>query len=134
MKKATLFFNLTVTMLLLSLTMAVSGFILWLAFPSGGGGGGGHGRGGGGELTFWELSKHTWIDIHNWVAVALLVIAIIHVVLHWKWIARMSKKIITQAVQQIHSAYPKPLMSTNNLLASRTAIPVDTDSTPGSQD
>ena len=114
MKKATLFFNLIVTMLLLGLTMAVSGFILWLAFPSGGGGGGGHGRGGGGELTFWERSKHTWIDIHNWVAVVLLVVAIVHIILHWKWIVRMSKQFINQAVQQIHGAYLKPVMSTNN--------------------
>jgi len=131
MKKATLFFDLAFTMLLLSLTMAVSGFVLWLAFPSGGGGG--HGRGGGGELTFWELSKHSWIDVHNWVAVALLVVAIIHIILHWKWIIRMIKKIITQTATQLRVAYPRPMVHTTNYLVSEAVMLTNTDSMPGRQ-
>jgi len=133
MKKATLFFNLAVTMFLLSLTMAISGFVLWLAFPSGGGGGGGHGRGGGGELTFWELSKHTWIDVHNWVAVALLVVAIVHIILHWKWIVRMPKKFITQTAAQLRGAYPRPVVHTTNYLVSEAVMLTNTDSMPGRQ-
>ncbi|MFC2123072.1 DUF4405 domain-containing protein [Bacteroidota bacterium] len=132
MKKATLFFNLAVTMFLLSLTMAISGFVLWLAFPSGGGGGG-HGRGGGDELTFWELSKHSWIDVHNWVAVALLSVAIIHIILHWKWIARMSKNIITQTAAQLRGAYPRPVVHTTNYLVSEAVMLTNTDSMPGRQ-
>ena len=98
MKKSTLYFNLTIIMFLLGLTEAVSGFVLWLAFPSGGGGGGlgRHGGGGGGgfgELTFWGISKHTWIDIHDWVGVALIALVLVHVILHWKWIARMTKSL-----------------------------------------
>jgi len=108
MKKATLFFNLTVSMFLLGLTMAVSGFVLWLAFPSGGGGGGGHGRGGGGELTFWELSKH-------------------------KWIVRMSKQFITQTATQLRGAYPRPVVPATKYLVSGAAIPVESDCMPGRQ-
>ena len=85
MRKATTHYILTTTMALLSLAEGISGFVLWLAFPRGGG------RGGGGELTFWAVSKNTWIDIHDWVAVALLVVVIIHIVLHWDWIVRMTK-------------------------------------------
>ena len=40
----------------------------------------------GGEATFWSLSRHDWGDLHDWVAVALLVVVIIHIILHWKWI------------------------------------------------
>ena len=53
----------------------------------------GWGGGGGSELTFWEISRHTWIDIHDWVAVALVVLVVVHVVLHWKWIFRMVKSL-----------------------------------------
>ena len=89
MKKAKVLWIMAINMAMLGLAEVVSGFVLWLGFPSGGGGGG---RGGGlGELTFWELSKHTWIDIHDWVAVALVVLVLVHVVLHWKWIVRMAK-------------------------------------------
>ena len=92
MKKAKVLWIMTINMVLLGLAEAVSGFVLWLGFPSGGGGGGrGSGGGGVGELTFWELSKHTWIDIHDWVAVALVVLVLVHIILHWKWIARMAK-------------------------------------------
>jgi len=80
MKKARTYWSLVIGMTVLGLAQAVTGFVLWLGFPTGGGGGGrGWGGGGGvGNLTFWELSKHTWIDIHDWVAVALVVIVIVH--------------------------------------------------------
>ena len=95
MTKAKMYFGLSVTMAILAVVEAVSGFILWFGFPQGGGGGG-RGWGGGsgtGQLTFWELSKHTWVDIHDWVAVALIVMVIVHVILHRKWIVRMAKSL-----------------------------------------
>ena len=71
----------------LGLLEAVSGFILWFALPRG------TGRfGGGGGAEFWALSRHTWIDIHDWVAVAIMAVVIIHLALHWKWIVYTTKK------------------------------------------
>ena len=87
MKKANIYFGLAVTIGIIAIVEAVSGFVLWLGFPQGGGGG--RGWGGGGQLAFWDISKHTWIDIHDWVAVALIILVIVHVALHWKWILRM---------------------------------------------
>ncbi len=92
--RAKTYWILAISMAVTGLLEAISGFILWLGFPSGGGGGGlGRAWGGGGigQLTFWELSKHTWTDIHDWAAVALVALVVIHVALHWKWIARMAK-------------------------------------------
>ena len=96
MRKVNVYWGLVVSMALLSLVEAISGFVLWLRFPAGEGGGGrglGGGGGGLGNLTFLELSKHTWIDIHDWVAVTLVVLVVVHVILHWKWIVRMAKSI-----------------------------------------
>ena len=95
MKKAKTYFALAISMSLLGLAEVITGFVLWLGFPTGGGGDGrGWGGGGGlGNLTFWELSKHTWIDIHDWVAVAIVVLVMVHVILHWKWIVRMTKSL-----------------------------------------
>jgi len=77
-------------MFLLGLTQAVSGFLLWLVIP------GGH-RGFGirsGQLADITIlwSRYTWIELHDWTAVALLVMVIIHIVLHWKRIVSMIKK------------------------------------------
>jgi hypothetical protein len=92
MRRVTIHYSLFTIMFLLGLFQAVSGFIMWWALPCGGGGQGrGGGGGGGGGETFWSLSRDTWADLHDWVAVALLVVVIVHIILHWKWIVRMTK-------------------------------------------
>ena len=92
MTKAGKYLIMAIGMAVLGLFEAVSGFILWLGFPARGDGVG-RGGGGSGTLTFWDLSRHTWIDIHDWVAVALVVLVLVHVILHWTWIVRMTKAI-----------------------------------------
>ena len=77
-------------MFLLGLLQAVSGFILWLVLPRGGGYRGG--RGLTTEASFlW--TRETWITLHDWVGVALVVVVLLHLVLHWHWIVYMTKKL-----------------------------------------
>ena len=85
-----------ISLLLPAIFQAVSGFVLWFVLPRGGGGyQGGRGAAVGGEDTFlWD--RHTWIDIHNWVAVALLVLLVIHLILNWKWIFYITKTYFRQ--------------------------------------
>jgi hypothetical protein len=81
---------LFIIMFLLGIFQAVSGFVLWLVIPHGQGYRGGRGL----DLVFdsFVWSRDTWMDLHDWTAVALLVMLIIHLVLHWKWIIYMTKK------------------------------------------
>lgn len=91
MRKATQNYILFVILFFIGLFQAVSGFVMWFALRHGGEG---YGRGGGGgssEGIFWSLTKDTWRDLHDWAAVALLVMIIIHLILHWKWIVYMTK-------------------------------------------
>jgi len=77
---------------LLALFEVASGFVLWLVLPRGRGYMGGRGEELVTEATFlW--SRDTWLDLHNWVAVALLVIVVLHLILHWRWIVHMTKTI-----------------------------------------
>jgi uncharacterized iron-regulated membrane protein len=92
MKKSTYLFSLVSSLLVLGLVEAVSGFILWFALPSGGGRKGL-------ELTYLGIARHTWIDIHDWIAIALTVIVIIHIVIHWKWVLQMGKNIFRLATE-----------------------------------
>jgi hypothetical protein len=83
-------------MFLAGLFQAVSGFLMWLVIPEGGY------RGGRGldiaEKTFiWD--RHVWIDLHDWTAVALVVLVILHLILHWKWIWYMTKKALNVRTQ-----------------------------------
>jgi hypothetical protein len=89
MKKGKYLFSLVGFLVLTGLVEAVSGFVLWFALPSGGGRRGL-------DLTYLGLTRHTWIDIHDWVAIALTAIVIIHIIIHWKWVARMTRQIFSQ--------------------------------------
>ena len=84
MRKATVLFILAVILFLLGLVEAISGFILWFALPHGGGRWNV-------EQIFWGLSRDVWAGIHNWVAVALIVLVTVHILFHWKWLVRMFK-------------------------------------------
>jgi len=50
------------------------------------------GRGLGAGATFlW--TRDTWIALHTLVGVALLLVVIVHLMLHRKWILRMTKRL-----------------------------------------
>ncbi|ACX52843.1 conserved hypothetical protein [Ammonifex degensii KC4] len=85
---------------LVGLGLAFSGFVRWLVLPGGGGGYGwqwGHGGSYGWRLSqeqvFLFLTRHTWTDIHRYLALALVALVIIHLYLHWSWIVSMTRQI-----------------------------------------
>ena len=83
MRKATRNYIIFISLFLLGLFQAISGFIMWLVLPSGQGYQGGKGSAVP-EVFIWD--RHTWINLHDWVAVALLVLVVIHLIFHWRWI------------------------------------------------
>jgi len=55
--------------------MAVTGLLLWLA-PSG--------PRSGRELLLLGLTKQEWGDVHFWIAVATVVVTLVHIIIDWK--------------------------------------------------
>ena len=50
----------------------------------------------GGELAIESTflwSRDTWVDLHNWVGVVLVVMVVLHLILHRKWIVSMTKRL-----------------------------------------
>lgn len=85
------FFWMDVVNFTLFLSLGVTGLIMRYILPPGsarprGGGQGFHG--GRPVLTLWGMDRHDWGDIHFWLAVALAVAVLIHLIQHWQWIAR----------------------------------------------
>ena len=79
---------------LLFLLEAFSGFVLWLAVSGGDGFRGGRsGAESASQEEFLTVTRSDWIDIHDWAGVALLVIIGLHVVLHWRWIVQVTKRV-----------------------------------------
>ncbi len=96
MKKGMYLFSLVGFLLLIGLAETISGFVLWLALPS-------HVGRRGLESSYWGLTRQTWVGIHDWVAIALTAIVIIHLLLHWKWVLRMTKQLFVQLTEAYRS-------------------------------
>jgi hypothetical protein len=43
-------------------------------------------------LTLWGLTRHQWGTVHFWISTALLVLVVVHVCLHWKWVVVTIKR------------------------------------------
>lgn len=42
------------------------------------------------------FSRHTWDDLHTWTGVAMIAIALFHIVIHWKWIVNMARRMFNE--------------------------------------
>ncbi len=76
-----------------ALTAALSG-IYFLFLPVGGYQGG--------RNPFYGIrvifERQTWDLIHTWGGVAMILAALVHLALHWDWVASMSKRIFRQLI------------------------------------
>jgi len=81
------------SMFFVFLIIMISGFILWFVLP-------------GGSKEGVLLKRNSWIMIHNWLSVLLIVLLLIHLILNWAWIKAMFRNIFktkTIEVENEHS-------------------------------
>jgi len=57
--------------------MVATGYILYFTLPPG------THR----SLSLWGFSRYQWGQIHFWVSIVLLVVLVVHLALHWQWLA-----------------------------------------------
>ena len=81
MRRSTLNFLVDALTLLAIFAMIVTGLVIRFALPPGTGG-----RHGGRGLVLWGMGRHDWGDVHFWASVALGVLLVVHVALHWSWV------------------------------------------------
>ena len=46
------------------------------------------------------FDRHTWSDLHTWVGLAMIVIALVHFIIHFDWIASMTKRVAREIIGQ----------------------------------
>lgn len=78
------------------LVLAFTGAIMKWVLPPGTGGRGRELHGGRGRESielFWGLGRHDWGAVHFWLAVVFIVLMVVHIFLHWKWIKSYVKSL-----------------------------------------
>ena len=80
MRKATMHYILDAIEGIILLMLVISGFILWFALP----------EGSAADKTIL-FDHHTWVQIHQWLAVGLLIFFSTHIITHWTWITYMTR-------------------------------------------
>lgn len=90
-------YAVTVLLIILFTMECLSGFVIWLVMPRGAldyhNMLDGYGR------TFWVLQRIVWVDIHVWLAIAIIAILVIHILVNWRWIFNMTvHKIINKFI------------------------------------
>lgn len=80
------------TALFFSAILASLSGIYFLFFPTGGFRGG--------RNPFYGITilfdRHTWEDLHTWTGVAMIAVALIHLIIHWKWVLGMTRRVYHQ--------------------------------------
>ena len=64
-----------------------------------------------GIVIFFE--RHTWEDLHTWFGILMIVVASIHIIIHWSWITSMARRIWKTLTQEKNCFNNR---SRNNLL------------------
>lgn len=60
------------------LIVALTGLIIFFFLPSG--------VKGGRYLEFLGITKYTYVQIHNYFGIFMIILVFIHLILHWNWI------------------------------------------------
>jgi quinol-cytochrome oxidoreductase complex cytochrome b subunit len=81
-------YSIDVLMALSFIITSISGLILFFFLPEG--------LGRGNSTDFLGIVRRDWKLIHDWSGIALAVLVLIHLVLHWKWIVCMTKNLLTK--------------------------------------
>lgn len=73
--------------------MIATGYVLWFALPPG------TNR----THELWGMLRHTWGTLHASASLGLMVLVVLHLALHWKWlVTNLSKRVGLGAWQQEH--------------------------------
>lgn len=58
----------------------------------------------GGRNPYYGLiilfDRHTWSDLHTWVGLAMILIALVHFIIHFDWVVKMAKKVVKETINR----------------------------------
>ena len=94
MRKVTLNFIVDLAACVIMILLAATGLVVRYVLPAGSGG-----RGGGTQSLLWELGRHDWGAVHFWLSIALGVLIVLHIILHWTWVCVTTRRYLPSFAQ-----------------------------------
>lgn len=92
MKRTLLNYWIAVAMFALMLGIALIGVLLGFVIPRGEGFSAS-------RKQLWGMGRHDWGNVHLWLAIAFLVVLVVHIVLHWSWIVTTTRNVCRRGRQ-----------------------------------
>jgi hypothetical protein len=53
------------------------------------------------------FDRHTWDNLHTWTGVVMIAAALIHLVIHWKWVVNMTRRMFNELTGHSFSMNPR---------------------------
>ena len=69
---------------ILALILITSAFLLWVVLPQG-----------------YFANRLMWLDVHKWTGLALVISVLLHLVIHARWLVRMTQHVLGWIGRQI---------------------------------
>jgi len=91
MRKSTLNYLVDGLTSIMVFGVIATGLVMRFTLPPGSGGR--HGIGGR-HLVLWGMDRHTWGELHFWLAVVMAGLFVIHLALHWTWVCNTTQRIL----------------------------------------
>ncbi|MCB9853580.1 MAG: DUF4405 domain-containing protein [Phycisphaerales bacterium] len=85
MRRTTLNFVVDAVAFIVMLGMIATGLVVRFALPPGTGG----------RWAIWGMGRHDWGGLHYYLALALLVLLLVHLALHWAWTCVIADKLLS---------------------------------------
>jgi len=85
MDKTKINYFIDVLLIISFIVVAITSIIIFFFLPSG--------VRQAGYQTFLGMTKHTWSNIHTIFGFAMIILSLVHLILHFKWLTVMSKTI-----------------------------------------
>ena len=76
----------------------------------------------GGSTPGWDpgflFSRTTWDILHTWAFVVMMIAALLHLIIHWRWIVNVTRRVWLSLVNPVPGTSPDTMTQQNK---SRTA-------------
>ena len=91
MKKPIINYIVDFLMVVSFLLTAITALVIFFFLPSG--------VRQGSYQTFLGIIKGNWSTVHDWSGIIFIILALVHFVLHWKWVRGMTKNIFLKKMK-----------------------------------